>query len=53
MTPALPIPLSRAVLCLDCSVVFPIGRACPTCAGEAWMPLSRISGARETRGETA
>jgi hypothetical protein len=35
------LPLSRAALCLTCETVFPLAAIrCPSCGGEACMPLA-------------
>ena len=35
------VKLRDSKLCLDCETIYS-GRACPTCASEASMPLARI-----------
>ena len=34
------VPLARAALCLDCSVLFMLDGSCPNCAGTQVMPLA-------------
>jgi hypothetical protein len=34
------VPLARAAICLDCSVLFTLAQVCPNCASAELMPLA-------------
>jgi anaerobic ribonucleoside-triphosphate reductase len=54
LTPLENLPLSRAVLCVDCETVFRVERKdCPSCGSKSFVVLARAVGYLEAvrRGE--